>query len=260
MYEAIINKLNNNIECELSINELKYIYEDNFKEFESIRNLRNNYNDLCKLFGKKHVACTLEEINHDTICYVGNLYIDKKLPTYNLKYIYGDLDYRLSEVYNLENLEIIVGNAYFPSIYDVDGLENLSIIVGDGIFKYLDNVEGLISLTRVYRDLDLNYIKNSNGLNNLKFIGHNAHFVNLTETICLDNLEKIGGNAYFCSLESAKGLEKLKKIRGNAYFESLKSIEYLYHNLYIGKKQCFGQDGLSLEEFRNKEKEKCMKK
>ena len=260
MYETIINKLNNDIECELFIDELKYIYEDNIKEFESIRILRNNYNDLCKLFGKKHVACTLEEINQDTICYIGDLVIDSKLPIYNLRYIYGSLQYKLNDMINLENLEIVVGNVYFGSMYNVEGLENLSIIVGDGIFRFIDSTESLISLTSVYGTLDLNNVFKSNGLDNLKYIGKDAYFNRLRDAEHLNNLEKINRDAYFNCLVSTKGLENLEYIGGKANFDSLRSIEYLNSNIKILGEQFFGHDGLSLEEFRKKEKVKCLRK
>jgi len=128
MYETIINKLNNDIECELFIDELKYIYEDNIKEFESIRNLRNNYNDLCKLFGKKHVACTLEEINQDTICYIGDLLLEYEMNAHNIRYVYGDIISWYDKIKNLENLEIVYGSAEFDYLKTYEGLDNLRII------------------------------------------------------------------------------------------------------------------------------------
>jgi len=124
----ILSKLRKNYNCELSINELKKLYGINFtlpKDFNRYRQLRDNYKDFCILFGEEHVAQNENEINENTICYIGDLTVHSKLSTYNLRYIFGSIYYRLNTVYNLENLEIVYKNAYFNYIYEYEGLENL---------------------------------------------------------------------------------------------------------------------------------------
>ena len=185
MYETIINKLNNDIECELFIDELKYIYEDNIKEFESIRIFRNNYNDLCKLFGKKHVACTLEEINQDTICYIGDLVIDSKLPIYNLRYIYGSLQYKLNDIINLENLEIVAGYLNINNSNNYDELCNLKYVSS----LKISNINNISSLNYFIKSLDLITILD------LKFTSENiVNNLDISDNIkilVLENIESI---------------------------------------------------------------------
>jgi len=96
----IIEKLKQNNNSDLSIEELKILYGVDIFDYqicidtEEYSQERNMYEDLSKIYGKEHVACTPQEITEDTICFVGAaLIIDKKLPTYNLRYIYGNLHY-----------------------------------------------------------------------------------------------------------------------------------------------------------------------
>ena len=106
MLERLLDKIGINNKCNLSIEELRILYEIDHSldiNLDFVRRHRNNYEDFCKIFGKKYVARTSSDIDENTICYVGDLVIDKKLPTYNLRYVYGDLDCRLDNVYNLEN-------------------------------------------------------------------------------------------------------------------------------------------------------------
>ena len=112
MLERLLDKIGINNKCNLSVEELRILYEIDYSldiNIDFVRRHRNNYEDFCKIFGKKYVARTSSDIDENTICYVGDLVIDKKLPTYNLRYVYGDLDCRLYNVYNLENLEKVYG-------------------------------------------------------------------------------------------------------------------------------------------------------
>ena len=149
MLEEIKRKIINNNDCDLSIEELKILYEIDttlYSDISEYREKRNNYEDFCKMFGSLHVAHSPQEINIDTIAYIGNLYVEEELPTYNLRYIYGNLYYDLDKIYNLENLELIFGNGLFVNLKNSKGLENLSIIYKAAYFKYLENAEGLSSL------------------------------------------------------------------------------------------------------------------
>lgn len=144
MLDEIKKKLNDDINCRLDIRELKILYEIDDKLLENIdeyRNLRNNYEDLCTLFGKEHIATSINDINENTICFVGNLEINKELPTYNLRYIYGSLNYNLFEVTNLENLEIIYGSASFLPLMNYEGLENLKIVTDSLFFSILESID-----------------------------------------------------------------------------------------------------------------------
>ena len=134
MLEEIVRKLSLNIECELSIDELRILYsiDNNYMEyFNELITQRYDlwYEDFCGIFGKDKVALEIEEINENTICYIGTLVVEEKLPTYNLRYIFGNFYYRLDNISNFENLEVvygIVGICFW--INSLDGLENLRIV------------------------------------------------------------------------------------------------------------------------------------
>ena len=153
MLEEIVRKLSLNIECELSIDELRILYsiDNNYMEyFNELINQRYDlwYEDFCRMFGKDKVALETEEINENTICYIGTLVVEEKLPTYNLRYIFGNFYYRLNYISNFENLEIvygIVGICWW--INSLDGLENLRIVNELKIPKY--NLE--FNLDYVYK-------------------------------------------------------------------------------------------------------------
>lgn len=126
MLERLLDKIGINNRCNLSIEELRLLYEIDQRldiDLDFVRSCRNNYEDFCKIFGSNFVARTSSDIDENTICYVGDLIVDRKLPTYNLKYIYGMLDYRLSQVYNLENLEKVYGQVFGFKEDDMVNLE-----------------------------------------------------------------------------------------------------------------------------------------
>lgn len=153
MLEEIVRKLSLNIECELSIDELKILYsvDDNYVDYFHELIFERNvmlYDDLCKIFGENKVATNKDEITENTLCYIGDLIYDKKLPTYNLKYIWGGLYYSFNYICNLENLEVIYRTAGFKfSIESFVGLENLRIVNELKISKY--NLE--FNLDYVYK-------------------------------------------------------------------------------------------------------------
>ena len=149
-YNLLYN-LNNKENYLPSIEDLKLLYEIDYNIFVSnlkyYRSGRNIYEDFCKIFGKDKVAKRIEEINEDTVAYIGDLFYEEKLPTYNLKYIYGNLYYFLDKIYNLENLEIVYGNILINTSYIVktlDGIDNLRNIQ---IFRIQNLFEGIIDLS-----------------------------------------------------------------------------------------------------------------
>ena len=100
MIKKIQDKLLDNSNCRLSIEELFLLYSLNcncIDELIEYRFKRDKYEDFCIMFGRDTVARNPYDINENTICYIGDLIIDKELPTYNLKYIYGKLDYELKK-------------------------------------------------------------------------------------------------------------------------------------------------------------------
>lgn len=132
MLEELVNKLEKDIYCELSKEEIKLLYgidckfDDRFKYCLSYRNI---YEDLLKVFDKKLIAKTQKDINENTVVCLSNVCIDEVLPTYNLKYIFGNLTYLMSDFRNLENLEVIYGNLELKELNSFDGLYNLRDIL-----------------------------------------------------------------------------------------------------------------------------------
>lgn len=118
MKEQLINKLNNDINCDLSIEEVKLLYSIDFfdnKELYELEKKRNKaYEDLCKIYNPNLIACTPEEINENTNIYIGELNIKETLPIYNLKYIYGRLNLFL-------NINMIVRKLIFDNLEKVFG-------------------------------------------------------------------------------------------------------------------------------------------
>lgn len=112
MIDEIKNTIINDPLCELSIDELI-----------ELSNL--DYCELVKIFGKKYIARYPEDITLDTICYVGDLYVDNKLPICNLKYIFGSLYCALDGLYYLENICFVSKNTFFSNHYDSETLFNM---------------------------------------------------------------------------------------------------------------------------------------
>ena len=221
MQEELIKKLSNN--SELTIDDLKELH--NF----------NDYNTLVNIFGKSHVACNESEITEDTICFLGDLYINEILPTYNLKYVYGGLFYYLDCVHNLENLVYVNKIANFGYIKSAIGLENLQCVKSHARFN----------------------IEKSDGLDNLVYVGQDADFSSLIDASSLNNLNYIGRDAIFNKLKKADGLENLKYIGGNACFKVLEK-GYDFNNLYyIGELENFG--GMNLNKYKERSKILCKK-
>lgn len=115
MKEELIKKLDENIYCDLSLEEIKllygidYEYDEEFIEYQIDRD--NHFNDLSKILDPKYIVDDMDDIDENTICFVGELTIDDNIPTYNLQYVYGEIyiDYRYS---NLDNLEKVYDNIY----------------------------------------------------------------------------------------------------------------------------------------------------
>lgn len=170
MIEKILKKLNENLHSNLTKEEIRVLYEidcfDNSELFKLRKNRGGEYEDLSKIFGEYAVAQDIDEIDENTICYIGELIIEDKLPTYNLRYVYGNvyIDYNFA---NLDNLEKVYGNIYICNIghnNELDGLSNLYmqriLFVEDTIdfecifdIKYVNYGE-LIELT----NKDYNYV------------------------------------------------------------------------------------------------------
>ena len=150
--KAKINEYNN---CDLTIEELKVLYEieeNNKEDLQYLRNLRSRekiYNDFVKIFGEKYVENNPNNINENTICYVADRFSSKldiynnNILTYNLRFIYSNLFYRTFEsscIKNLENLEVLYGDFTSPFINNMEGLDNLRKVTGRFNIDYSDDI------------------------------------------------------------------------------------------------------------------------
>lgn len=260
MLKDIKNKLRNDSNCELDIEELKILYGINNLTYKLDSDLyvRDNYKDLTKIFGKNFVASTPSEITEETICYIGDLHIGDKLPTYNLKYIYGSLFYYLDKIYNLENLECITGAADFNSLTSALGLENLEYVYCSLRFDRLLSSAGLDNLKIIGFDAYFKTLKDARGLSSLVFIGSDANFDSLTDSKGLDNLEEIVGDARFYNLKKSDGLSSLQSIGKDAFFNKLRDRNGLKKLGYIGGEQYF--NGKTIKDYKRRNKFLCLKK
>ena len=260
MLVDLLLKLKKDINCELDVDEIKKLYgiDCNFDlRFIDYYKKRKMYKDLVKVFGDNHVACTTREITKDTICFVGSIFINEVLPTYNLRYIFGDLGYKLDKIYNLENLEKIYGIGQFKQLICALGLENLEEIIECADFPILRNADGLVGLKKVFGEADFCVLENAEDLENLIYIGSNANFSCLYSAKGLENLEYIGGNAEFLKLQSTKELLNLKEISGYANFKNLKVVDLELFE-YMELMHHSNRDYIILDGFKRKEKMKCI--
>ena len=144
MQEQLINKLNDDINCDLSKEEIKLLYSNDIfdnKELYELGKKRNKaYEDLCKIYNPNLIACTPEEINENTNIYIGNLEINNNYPTYNLKYVYGDL--------YIEDLD---NHMYLENLAKVYGIINIK---GDDLFSHKDYIEFINNNIHYFENMD----------------------------------------------------------------------------------------------------------
>ena len=188
--KEIIKKLRDN--SELSIDDLDKLY------------YFNDYDTLVDIFGKEAVARNTQEITMDTICFIGDLIIDEKLPTYNLKYVYGMINYVLDKVCNLDNLIYVNDSVFFNNIKDANGLESLEYIRGHACFNKLRVSDGLENLLVIGKDASFPFLEDSSGLVCLKNIYGTSFFSSIKNINGLDNLECIGGEKRFNAIALSK--------------------------------------------------------
>ena len=154
MIDSVIGKIEDNPNCELTKEEVKLLYGINCDTKIDIRNyvfMRDKYLDLKKVFNESQIATANDEITENTICYIGDLVIDSKLPIYNLKNIYGSLQYKLNDIINLENLEIVAGYLNINNSNNYDELCNLKYVSS----LKISNINNISSLNYFIKSLDL---------------------------------------------------------------------------------------------------------
>lgn len=253
MIEDVLTKLDNNEYCELDINELRLLYEIDEVSNKSLINYieyRDCYDDFCKMFGYSHVARTPDEITIDTVAYIGNLFIDRKMPTYNLRYVVGSLSIAIKE--NLENLENVYNYLFISDNEYYKILSNLKMVN----YLCVSSLEKNVDLSLIEKidtlDINVNSLKNNKYpiiLNNLiiNVRDNNYFFPNNIKNLDIRYLSDAKGIIFPSSLESlkisclesAKGLVLPSNLK-ELYLHQLKDTKYLRLN-----------DGLEILELNN---------
>ena len=249
MIEDVLNKLDNDRYADLSVEELRVLYEIDEscdKKLSDYIGTRDNYNDFCKMFGRKHIACSFDEINLNTIAYIGNLFIDRRLPTYNLRYVLGSLIGK-NRIANLENLEIVYGylfvsdiNEYYSMLSNLRVVKLLCVTLLDDSCIDLSFIEKVESM-----DLNINNLQNLKYPNKVNSLVINApneknsnlHFPSNLKKLEIKYLENAKGIVFPNSLESlslnnlecAKGLVLPNNLK-DLYLHNLKSTKNLVLN------------------------------
>ncbi len=146
----------------------------------------------------------------------------------NLSIIFGNANFTRSNLINLGNLTTIGENAYFneSKITDLGSLTNIG---GDADFRD-SQITSLGNLMCIGEDADFSWSMITS-LGNLIYIGGYADFSN-SQITNLDNLTTIDGNAKF-QHSQITNLENLTTIGGNAFFYCSQIID-LGNLTYIG--------------------------
>ena len=252
---------------ELSINELKYIYQIdepifsfgyiNNPKIDEIIESRDMKKDLSIIYNidKDNIKSNISYINNETVIYIGDLDIDKVDDIDNIngiKYVFGNIESKGKSI-KLPSLELVIGslnlsNAHelkarklkrindycnLMNLRDASDLISLEYIGKDASFSSLYESYGLDNLKYVMGDLDFSELVDARNLKKLVEINGEANFYNLGSSTGLNSLKYINGRAIFSSLTSASSLSNLTYINGSAHFENLMSSYGLKNLVYI---------------------------
>ena len=197
----------------------------------------------------EYYSCSEEEITFGDVNFA-----ETQLTTVPYKIIFGDADFRGSQIKNLGSLRSIGGNADFRDL-QVEDMGSLRSIGGSANFKY-SQIKSLGLLESIggnadFRDSqveDMGSLRSIGGdayitgpkiksLGLLESIGGNADFYDL-QVEDMGSLRSIGGDADF-GRSQVKSLGLLESIGGNAYItgQKIKSLGLLES---IGGYACFG--------------------
>ena len=225
MIEEIKNKLKNDINCILTPEELKVLYEidsDHLDlELNELRNTRNNfYNDLIQIFSPKAVAQTEKDITEDTVVLIDNLYFDGTQPTYNLRYAYGNIIVDDDNYRKLENLERVYKDINLTDIDKdsiIDGLDNLEYVNRLQLSATIRNTITLpytlyLTIRGVVSDVTLKRIPNLPS--SLKKLEVDDFVERLDKNYLPEGLKELDVS-YFCELRGDEFPSSLEKLSFN---------------------------------------------
>ena len=175
----------------------------------------------------EYYSCSEEEITFGDVNFA-----ETQLTTVPYKIIFGDADFRGSQIKNLGSLRSIGGNADFRDL-QVEDMGSLRSIGGDADFGR-SQVKSLGLLESIGGNAD--FRDSQVDMGSLRSIGGDADF-GRSQVKSLGLLESIGGYAYFGG-SRVEDLGSLRSIGGDANFErsqvkSLGLLESIGGNAYI---------------------------
>ena len=219
----IDKKVNNNIE--LTLNELKFLYEINskikgfgygkdprIKEIKSKRNIKRDYSIILNI-KEEDVALSQEEW--------------KQNPN---KFKILDSDLYLWHLVKPNGLVLphhINGSLSLSNLTSAEGLVLPQNIGGDLLLWSLTSAEGLVLPQSVGGDLHLWSLTSAEGLVLPQSVGGNLELTRLNSAEDLVLPQNIGGDLYLWSLTSAEGLVLSQSVGGNLELTRLTSAEGL---------------------------------
>ena len=240
----IDKKINNNIE--LTLNELKFLYEINSKiegfgyekdpRIDEIKSKRNIKKDYALIFDVKEeeVALSQEEWEENPNKFkvlVSDLYLWLLVKPNGLvlpHHINGSLF--LSALTSAEGLVLpqnIGGDLYLTRLTSAEGLV-LPQSIGDSLFlSALTSAEGLVLPQSIGGDLDIHNLDSAESLVLPQNIGGNLYLSNLTSAKGLVLPQSIGGSLMLSGLTSANGLVLPQSVGDDLFLDNLTSAEGL---------------------------------
>ena len=178
----------------------------------------------------EYYSCSEEEITFGDVNFA-----ETQLTTVPYKIIFGDADFRGSQIKNLGSLRSIGGNADFRDL-QVEDMGSLRSIGGSANFKY-SQIKSLGLLESIGGNADFRDSQVED-MGSLRSIGGDANFER-SQVKSLGLLESIGGNAYITG-PKIKSLGLLESIGGNADFYDLQ-VEDMGSLRSIGGDADFGR-------------------
>ena len=240
----IDKKVNNNIE--LTLNELKFLYEINSKiegfgyekdpRIDEIKSKRNIKKDYALIFDVKEeeVALSQEEWEENPNKFkvlVSDLYLWLLVKPNGLvlpHHINGSLF--LSALTSAEGLVLpqnIGGDLYLTRLTSAEGLV-LPQSIGDSLFlSALTSAESLVLPQSIGGDLDIHNLDSAESLVLPQNIGGNLYLSNLTSAKGLVLPQSIGGSLMLSGLTSANGLVLPQSVGDDLFLDNLTSAEGL---------------------------------
>ena len=240
----IDKKVNNNIE--LTLNELKFLYEINskiegfgygkdprIKEIKSKRNIKRDYSIILNI-KEEDVALSQEEWKQnpnkfkilDSDLYLWHLVKPNGLVLPH--HINGSLS--LSNLTSAEGLVLpqnIGGDLLLWSLTSAEGLVLPQSVGGDLHLWSLTSAEGLVLPQSVGGNLELTRLNSAEDLVLPQNIGGDLYLWSLTSAEGLVLSQSVGGNLELTRLTSAEGLVLPQSVGGNLFLDNLTSAEGL---------------------------------